>query len=207
MEDIIFKRRSIRLFKKQEIPEEILRKILLAGMWAPSPKNRQPWKMIAALGKSKEIMLSLMKEGIDRAERGEGIITGSKEYIANARYTMKCMAAAPVTVFITHPEGRSLREDWSAAEKIHELSDVQSIGAAAENMALIAAEMGIGSLWNGNIFFAYDELKKLAGCGRNGACHELRLSGASSVPAEPEKRRGCHRDPAVRRAGGKVYFL
>ena len=55
MEDIIFKRRSIRLFKKQEIPEEILRKILLAGMWAPSPKNRQPWKMIAALGTSKEI--------------------------------------------------------------------------------------------------------------------------------------------------------
>ena len=143
MEDIIFKRRSIRLFKKQEIPEEILRKILLAGMWAPSPKNRQPWKMIAALGKSKEIMLSLMKEGIDRSERGEGIITGSKEYIANAKYTMKCMAAAPVTVFITHPEGRSLREDWSAAE----------------NMALMAAEMGIGSLWNGNIFFAYDELK------------------------------------------------
>lgn len=95
MEDIIFKRRSIRLFKKQEIPEEILRKILLAGMWAPSPKNRQPWKMIAALGKSKEIMLSLMKEGIDRSERGEGIITGSKEYIANAKYTMKCMAAAP----------------------------------------------------------------------------------------------------------------
>ena len=53
------------------------------------------------------------------------------------------MAAAPVTVFITHPGGKSLREDWSAAE----------------NMALIAAEMGIGSLWNGNIFFAYDELK------------------------------------------------
>ena len=45
MEDIIFKRRSIRLFKKQEIPEEILRKILLAGMWAPSPKNRQPWTL------------------------------------------------------------------------------------------------------------------------------------------------------------------
>ena len=62
MEDIIFKRRSIRLFKKQEIPEEILRKILLAGMWAPSPKNRQPWKIIAVLGKSKETMLPLMKE-------------------------------------------------------------------------------------------------------------------------------------------------
>ena len=119
MEDIIFKRRSIRLFKKQEIPEEILRKILLAGMWAPSPKNRQPWKIIAVLGKSKETMLPLMKEGIDRSERGEGIITGFKEYIANAKYTMKCMAAAPVTVFITHPEGRSLREDWIERCAVH----------------------------------------------------------------------------------------
>ena len=76
MEDIIFKRRSIRLFKKQEIHEEILRKILLAGMWAPSPKNRQPWKMIAALGKSKEILVSIRKDWIDLSERGEGIITG-----------------------------------------------------------------------------------------------------------------------------------
>ena len=106
MEDIIFKRRSIRLFKKQEIPEEILRKILLAGMWAPSPKNRQPWKMIAALGKSKEMMLSLMKEGIDRSERGEGIITGSKEYIANARYTMKCMAPRLSPFSSSIPKGK-----------------------------------------------------------------------------------------------------
>ena len=158
MEDIIFKRRSIRLFKKQEIPEEILRKILLAGMWAPSPKNRQPWKMIAVLGKSKKTMLPLMKEGIDRSERGEGIITGSKEYIANARYTMKCMAAAPVTVFITHPEGRSLREDWSAAEKINELLEVQTNGAAEENKAQIAAEKGIASMWKRTIYFAYVEL-------------------------------------------------
>lgn len=160
MENIIFKRRSIRLFTNKDIPEEILQKILRAGMWAPSPKNRQPWKMIAVSGKGKETMLALMEKGIDRSEKGEGIITGSHEYIANARYTMKCMATAPVTVFITHPEGKNLRENWSAAEKIHELSDVQAIGAAAENMALMAADMGIGSLWNGNIFFAYEELKE-----------------------------------------------
>ncbi len=32
-------------------------------------------------------------------------------------------------------------------------------GATAENMALIAVEMGIGSLWKVICFFAYDELK------------------------------------------------
>ena len=41
-------------------------------------------------------------------------------------------------------------EEWTPADKIHELSDVQAIGAAAQNMALQATSMGIGSLWIGN---------------------------------------------------------
>ncbi len=160
MEDIIYERRSIRLFRAEEIPEEDLRRILRSGMWAPSPKNRQPWKFIAVRGEAKKEMLALMGQGIDRSEAGGGIITGSREYIANARYTLKCMAAAPVTVFVMNPTGKSLRDNWTAAEKIHEMSDVQAIGAAAENMALTATELGIGSLWNGNIFFAYEELSE-----------------------------------------------
>ena len=40
-----------------------------------------------------------------------------------------------------------------------------AIGAAAENMALQATSMGIGSLWIGNIFFAYDELHDWLGEG------------------------------------------
>ncbi|WP_288315207.1 nitroreductase family protein [uncultured Dialister sp.] len=50
-------------------------------------------------------------------------------------------------------------------------------GAAAENMALIAAEMGIGSLWNGNIFFAYDELKNWLDAG------EMMLAMSFGYPA------------------------
>ena len=68
-------------------------------------------------GKIEENNAPANERGIDRSERGEGIITGSKEYIANARYMMKCMAAAPVTVFITHPEGRSLRKIGAPLKK------------------------------------------------------------------------------------------
>lgn len=75
------------------------------------------------------------------------------------------MKKAPVTVLVVNPTGRSVYEDWSAAEKIHEMSDVQAIGAAAENMALEAAARGIGSLWVGNVFFAYDELTEWIGKG------------------------------------------
>ena len=73
------------------------------------------------------------------------------------------MQAAPVTLFIYDSEGRSVYEPMSPADRIHEMSNVQAIGAAIQNMALAAWDMGIGSLWNGNIFFAYDELKEWLG--------------------------------------------
>jgi nitroreductase len=40
------KRRSIRKFTKEEVPEDSLRKILEAGIWAPSGSNAQPWRFV-----------------------------------------------------------------------------------------------------------------------------------------------------------------
>lgn len=161
--NLVYKRRSVRFFKSNPISKVDMREILRAGMWAPSAKNRQPWKFIVVKGQSKEEMLDLMEKGIERSEQGEGVLAGTKELYVNARFTLKCMREAPIAVMVVNPKGRSLMDHWTPAEKIHELSDVQAIGAAAENMALQATAMGIGSLWIGNIFFAYDELKQWIG--------------------------------------------
>lgn len=37
-------RRSIRKFKPDPVPREVLEEILTAGTLAPSGKNKQPWK-------------------------------------------------------------------------------------------------------------------------------------------------------------------
>lgn len=39
-------RRSIRKFRKAPVPDELVQKVLEAGRWSPSSKNRQPWKFI-----------------------------------------------------------------------------------------------------------------------------------------------------------------
>jgi len=39
-------RRSIRKFKKDVVPPNVLREVLEAGRWAPSAKNNQPWRFI-----------------------------------------------------------------------------------------------------------------------------------------------------------------
>ncbi len=44
--EAIFTRRSIRKFKKNPIPIEIVKKLLKAGKMAPSASNIQPWKFI-----------------------------------------------------------------------------------------------------------------------------------------------------------------
>jgi len=43
---IIFRRRSIRKYKNEIIPDEIIEKLLRAGFAAPSARNAQPWHFI-----------------------------------------------------------------------------------------------------------------------------------------------------------------
>ena len=45
-EKTIYNRRSIRLFKKKQVPAEMVRRIIEAGRFAPSAGNNQPWKFI-----------------------------------------------------------------------------------------------------------------------------------------------------------------
>ena len=44
--EAIKKRRSIRSFQDKAVPDELVRKIIEAGQWAPSATNRQAWRFI-----------------------------------------------------------------------------------------------------------------------------------------------------------------
>ena len=59
VEEVIRKKREIRKFKVDEIPDEILEKILEAGRISPSSKNSQPWHFIVI--KNKVTLQSLAK--------------------------------------------------------------------------------------------------------------------------------------------------
>jgi nitroreductase len=44
MLDLIKTRRSIRKFKEGEVSDELIDRILISGVWAPSGLNNQPWR-------------------------------------------------------------------------------------------------------------------------------------------------------------------
>jgi nitroreductase len=49
--DVILKRRSIRRFTTQDVGQDLIKKILAAGMAAPSAGNEQPWQFIVIKNK------------------------------------------------------------------------------------------------------------------------------------------------------------
>lgn len=52
--NLIESRKSIRQFKKQEVPHDVLERLLSAAMQAPSGKNRQNWRFFVVQGKKRD---------------------------------------------------------------------------------------------------------------------------------------------------------
>lgn len=147
----IEQRRSIRKFKPESLPQPILDKILSAAAQAPSGKNKQPWSFTIVSGDRRSEMVEVMHTGISRLE-SEGLQTGS------ARATLRVMTEAPITIFVFNPTGKHPLLKRNISETYADVVDIQSIGAAIQNMLLAAQALGVGSLWICDVFFGYEEL-------------------------------------------------
>jgi len=150
-------RRSIRKYKSIDVPRHLIEEILQAGILAPSSKNRQPWKFIVVTGNAKNDMLAVMSKGLER-EKERPLLPESTRYLNSAEYTLKIMEQVPVIIFITNSLGTDIYSSLNPEERIYEICNAQSIGAAIENMTLTATELGLGSLWICDTYFAYKEL-------------------------------------------------
>ena len=152
-------RRSIRKYQTTLMPHDDIEKVILAGMQAPSPKNRQPWRFVVVEGSAKADMISAMNNGLKR-EATSPKLPESSIHIAGAKYTISIMEQAPATIFIINPLNIMERFpiDWEA--RFGDISNVQAVGACIQNMLLAATDLGYGSLWINDIYFAYEEIGK-----------------------------------------------
>ena len=76
--------------------------------------------------------------------------------LGSSRWTAQVMEQAPVTIFVFNAHGE--HTPGTPWEDEMDVVDVQSIGAAIQNMLLAALELGVGSLWICDVFYAYEEL-------------------------------------------------
>jgi nitroreductase len=116
--DVIAKRRSIRAFKKTELPQATIEKLIEAARWAPSAGNVQPWEFVVA---------SLQK---------------IKQELAMAAYGQKDLEEASIVIVVCADEKRAA-ESYGARGKT--LYCIQDTAAAIQNILLTAYSLGLGS--------------------------------------------------------------
>jgi nitroreductase len=157
--DAIAKRKSVRKFINKDINRDILEKIIGAGIMAPSPKNMQNWKFIVVTKDTKSEMLAVMKKGIENIKSIDELSAGRDYFLASLEHTMGIMNDAPVTVFVINTANKHVLTQ-TMQEKFYEMANIQAIGAAIQNMLIVAGSYDIGSLWISDIFFAYYDFCK-----------------------------------------------
>lgn len=118
--DAIKKRSSIRKYKGDSIPEDLLLRVLEAVRLAPSAKNLQPWKFIIVKDKD-------LKEKLAEAASGQYFI-----------------AQAPLIVV-----GCGLPDDCYARMGRYMKSWPVDVTIALEHLILEAQEEGLGTCWIG----------------------------------------------------------
>ncbi len=177
--EAIQKRRSIRKFKPDPVPDELMEQILEAARIAPSGTNRQPWRFQVV--KNGELKDRLITEAV----------IGEQPQIAQAPVVVVCGSE-----LLTFVKGHKLSPPGSEyfgadsadpAELQKFLPDAHMYTAiAVEHMVLMATALGLGTCWVQRMRFG--QAAKILGWPRHIAVLTLLLIGYADEDPAPRPR-------------------
>lgn len=129
-------RRSIRKFKTDQVPKDVVLRVLDAANWAPSGVNLQQWKFYIVSGQKRDQIAASYGQVTERnyppagerSEQQETFLTWAKTY-----------GGAPLIIVATMPRD----EQQPRRRKMH----LESVSAAFQNLLLAAHAEGLGTCW------------------------------------------------------------
>jgi 5,6-dimethylbenzimidazole synthase len=146
---LVEKRRSCRAFTDDPVTREQVEAIVTAGQWAPSPLNLQPFQFIAVTDPKLRAGIQEAGMGARQAVTDQGGPGWAK------KYPMEFVGACPlILVVVSDPSQGGLGGFFNQPH-----GALQAASACIQNMMLMAADLGLGSLWF--TFFDPDDVKPL----------------------------------------------
>ena len=175
--DVVKNRRSIRAFKPDPVPDEIIKKIIETAKWAPTGANTQPFEFIVVRDTElKENINNICNQARDIAE------TPDKPMIPQ-----NFLVEAPVLIIILGDPRFS--EAWVRGSQREEIFHA-SLSAAIENMHLAATALGLGgSVWKTVGISAEIKIKELLGIPQVYTVKTIMPIGYPKLIPNPPKRR------------------
>jgi nitroreductase len=158
----IEERKSIRSFKPDPVPKEILKKVLDVACRAPSSVNQQPWEFAVIAGEPLE---TLKRKNVENVLAG---IPGQRDYPTEERpkesvYRKRQvdLAMALFSLMGIHREDKEQRTEWLlrgmryfdapaaiiifSDRCLRETGPLLDIGAVMQNICLAALPYGLGT--------------------------------------------------------------
>jgi len=135
-DDVIVKRRSIRKFKEDRVPEKVLNKVLDAGRWAPSAGNSQPWRFVVVT--DADVKQGIAKICIEFSRKMWAKFSPERARYLAARggsWDKSGIGRIPVLIVVC----------YEILERMREELVLVSTWCAIENMLLAATAEGLGS--------------------------------------------------------------
>ncbi len=183
--DLLRGRRSVRQYLPTPVTREQIVQILEAARWAPSPHGRQPWRFVVLTRReTKERLADAMgetwKRNLEMDGQSQEIVRirleKSRLRILNApALILPCLYLEDLD---RYPDERRQNDETTMA--------IQSLGAAIQNMLLMAYDLGLDGGWMCAPLFCPEVVCEALALDRRLIPHALITLGYAA--ADPKRR-------------------
>lgn len=155
-------RRSVRRFRPDPVPADLIRGVLQAATWAPSSHNRQPWRFAVLESRdARQRLAGRMGAGFRRDLLADGLPPEAVEAQVTRSRDRILEAPAAILVCMDPSEGDAYPDP--RRQEAERLMGVQSAAMAGQNLLLAAHAFGLGGVWMCAPLFAPETVRQALG--------------------------------------------
>ena len=186
--ELVRKRRSIRKFRPEPVPDEFISKIIEAARWAPSGANSQPWEFIVIKDTElKKRVAELILEEYDRTRKMELLREPELRYETKPGEFIQ----APVFIIVCGDPRTKDVYPMNATVNIGTSVFYSSLANAILYMNLAITCLGLGAQWVSTISMSYAQwsVKKLLNVPAEMVIYDMLAIGYPAAEPNPRKVR------------------
>ena len=143
---LIASRRSIRRYREETIPPEVVDEILGCAVNAPSAHNRQPWRFAVLRRRDPKVRLANAMGERLRADRLHDGDSPAAIEVDVAR-SFERISCAPVVVLVATTQVDMDTYADASRREAENVMAIQSTAMAVQNLLLAAHAAGLGACW------------------------------------------------------------
>jgi nitroreductase len=192
--ELVQKRRSIKLFKPDPVPEEYIDKIIDVARWAPSSLNQQPWEFVVVT--KPELRSKILEYCSEYFKLGRQMMNPDRSPQASSPAPVpgkidRRMAPVFIVVFgdarTKEAEPKDLRCHPLTLQGIFH----SSLAGAVLYLHLAATTLGLGSCWISVTRIPYPQcmIKNLLGIPEEMELQDVMMLGYPDMKPRPKRMR------------------